>query len=42
MAKQIKHGNEARQALINGVDQLADTVKIISYVGVRIARDFEL
>ena len=28
MAKQIKHGNEARQALINGVDQLADTVKI--------------
>lgn len=28
MAKQIKFGEEARQALQNGIDQLADTVKI--------------
>ena len=28
MAKQIKYGEEARKALLNGVNQLADTVKI--------------
>ena len=28
MAKQIKYGEEARQLLENGVNQLADTVKI--------------
>ena len=28
MAKQIKYGEEARNALLNGVNQLADTVKI--------------
>ena len=28
MAKQIKFGEEARKALENGVNQLADTVKI--------------
>ena len=28
MAKQLKHGEEARNALKNGVDILADTVKI--------------
>ena len=28
MAKQIKYGEEARKALENGVNQLADTVKI--------------
>ncbi len=28
MAKEIKHGNEAREALMRGVDKLANTVKI--------------
>ena len=28
MAKQLKHGEEARKALQKGVDTLADTVKI--------------
>ena len=28
MAKQLKHGEEARKALQAGVDTLADTVKI--------------
>ena len=28
MAKQLKHGEEARKALLRGVDTLADTVKI--------------
>ena len=28
MAKQLKHGEEARKALQKGVDILADTVKI--------------
>ena len=28
MAKQIKYGDEARKLLENGVNQLADTVKI--------------
>ena len=28
MAKQIKYGVEARKALENGVNQLADTVKV--------------
>ena len=28
MAKQILHGEEARKALCNGIDTLADTVKI--------------
>ena len=28
MAKQLKHGEEARKALQRGVDTLADTVKI--------------
>ena len=28
MAKQIIYGEEARKALLNGVDQLANTVKI--------------
>lgn len=27
MAKQIAYGEEARKALMNGVNQLADTVK---------------
>ena len=28
MAKDIKHGEEARKSLISGIDQLADTVKV--------------
>ena len=28
MAKEIKHGAEAREALGRGVNQLADTVKV--------------
>ena len=28
MAKQLKHGEDARKALQKGVDTLADTVKI--------------
>ena len=28
MAKQIKFGEEARKSLLNGVNQLADTVKV--------------
>ena len=28
MAKMISYGEEARRALVKGVDQLADTVKI--------------
>ena len=28
MAKQIAYGEEARKALMSGIDQLADTVKI--------------
>ncbi|MBQ3154817.1 MAG: chaperonin GroEL, partial [Clostridia bacterium] len=28
MAKEIRHGNEAREALMRGVDKLANTVKI--------------
>lgn len=28
MAKQIAYGEEARKALMKGIDQLADTVKI--------------
>lgn len=27
MAKQIAYGEEARKALLNGINQLADTVK---------------
>jgi len=30
MAKQIKFGEEARRALERGVNQLADTVKLLS------------
>ena len=28
MAKQIQFGEEARKSLMNGIDQLADTVKV--------------
>ena len=28
MAKQIAYGEDARKALLNGINQLADTVKI--------------
>ena len=28
MAKEIRNGNEAREALMRGVDKLANTVKI--------------
>ena len=31
MAKEIKYGAEARNALQNGVNQLADTVRAVSY-----------
>ena len=31
MAKQIKYGVEARKALEAGVNQLADTVRAVSY-----------
>ena len=31
MAKEIKYGSEARAALERGVNQLADTVKAVSY-----------
>ena len=40
MAKQIIYGEEARKALQNGIDQLANTVKIT--LGVTIAKDIEL
>ena len=31
MAKQIKQGEDARKALCAGIDQLANTVKAVSY-----------
>ena len=31
MAKEIIYGEDARKALMNGINQLADTVKTVSY-----------
>ena len=31
MAKQLIYGEDARKALQRGIDQLADTVKAVSY-----------
>ena len=39
MAKQIAYGEEARKALLSGINQLADTVKITKYAIIDLDQD---